>query len=53
MVVAGHCFSPLDSTDLFFKKYLDGKYGKAKNLFELTNLAFNAKCDTVFTFSEK
>lgn len=52
MVVAGHCFSPLDSTDVFFRDYINGRYGKAKSLYELTNLAIG-KCDAIFTYSEK
>lgn len=52
MVVAGHCFSPLDSVDVFFIDYINGIYGNAKSLYELTNLAIG-KCDAIFTYSEK
>ena len=39
LTLCGYCFSPLDKVDLFFMNYLNGKYGKVKNLEDLTILS--------------
>lgn len=52
MVIAGHCFSPLDPTDVFFRNYINGEYGVAKNLYQLTEMAYD-QCEAIFTYSEK
>lgn len=52
MIVCGVWFSPLDAIDKFFLNYMNGKYGKARDLLELTYFAGNRE-DMMFVMAEK
>lgn len=40
MTICGVAFSPLSKLDVFFCNYLNGKYGKARTLYELDEMAY-------------
>lgn len=52
MIVNGSCFSPLDKMDIFYREYLNGKYGKIDTLYELTKYSYNYY-GIIFSFCEK
>lgn len=48
MTICGISFSPLNKLDVFFFNYLNGEYGKARNLFELDEMAQGLVDDDVY-----
>lgn len=52
MIVCGVWFSPLEAIDKFFLNYMNGKYGKARDLLELTHFAGDRE-DMMFVMAEK